>query len=118
MKLVTYVLFMFLIVSCSENAKTGQIAESFLEKYYSHNFDDAKKYSSKKTIASIDTMLMYGKIEPLSKDDMPIVKIEDILIIQDTAYCRYMLMVDDNDGSAMTENLILIKEEGEWKADF
>lgn len=107
-----------LFVGCSENHKIEKTAQKFLDSYFSQNLRDAKSYAAEKTAADIDYFLSQAEIEPLSKSEAPIVEINDILICEDSAYCRYTLKQNLDDASAMSENLTLIKENGEWKVLF
>ena len=84
-----------MLTACSNNGNPESVAKHFLEAYYKMDLDKAARYASDKTKADIANLQS-----------------------QDTAYCRYIVSQDKNDAAALSENLILVKERGEWVADF
>lgn len=119
MKQLFIMLSTLVFVGCSSDAQTEKSAKMFLENYYGQDFKEAKKYASQKTVAEIDDILNSSDIslEPLADSERPIIEIKDILINGDTAYCRFILSKESEDASAMSETLVLVQENGQWRAE-
>ena len=107
-----------MLTACSNNGNPESVAKHFLEAYYKMDLDKAARYASDKTKADIANLQSQIQgVEP-TPSEIPEITIKDLIIKGDTAYCRYIVSQDKNDAAALSENLILVKERGEWVADF
>ncbi len=106
------------MVSCGGKSEPQDVAKKFMKALLDQDFDKAKKYSSKSTVAMLqmmESMMKMGGEEGLKMPGMEAgfdaIKWGETKVDGDTAVCWYTVGGEES----TKEKIDLIKEDGSWK---
>ncbi len=109
----------FCIVGCEQQEEIPRNTEKFLEGFYSYDFKEIYDVSSPNTLKKIKEI--ESRMAELGEEisvEAPVIVIHEHYEQGDSAYCRYTLKQGDQDMSALSENLLLIKKDNKWLVEY
>lgn len=117
--LLIFAAAIMIYLEVSNGTNPQKTAHKFLSNYYSLNFSKIYDISTEKTLEKIrDIESRLPKDFDKKSIEKPVIEIHEYYIENDTAYCRYTIKQSIDDTNAISENLILIKSENKWLADY
>ncbi len=102
---------------CHRN-RPEKVARNFLTAYFGWNLEGAMKYADQETRSDLRAILDAAGEEKPARVQPPEIRIHYCLIQGDTAICNFTVMQSDDDANAMSDNLILARENDSWKVKF
>ena len=120
-KSIFFFLFLFIILSCNDNAINRQdhveVATIWTKAFYSSDLESFKKVSTKKSVKSYENtlnMLLVGEQSINAFGEPPTVKaIKDTILNDNIAW----VLFEHNDDPKKTSSVRLIKIDGGWIHD-
>lgn len=123
MKRISFVLFLFVLLSCNVQKEPTQTPSEVLQLFFKNvalgNFEEAKQYATEKVSVALDQSAKNTTFRQYVKERAEIANKDNLLVIEreeingDTA----KVYLDMGPLSFEAPPVILVKVKGEWKMD-
>ena len=107
-----------------DRSNPAEVAETFLNAYFSYDFDRAEETADDQTQTAIRQMREQFRAQGTDlgklqwESERYLVTVHHVLVEGDTAICSYTVKKDETGANAMNENLILVRKGDGWAVNF